>query len=96
MFLARESRDVEEKKGTFEWQGDRIVVLDVETNQEQWSWSTFDYYSTEDYDIYHPNYRAATDAWKCCLWTILPLMRCIFRSRHLSLVSQKLIGEQKK
>ncbi len=59
MFLAREYQDVEDEEGIFEWRGDRIVVLDIATNQEQWSWSTFDYYSTEDYDSFHQNHRNA-------------------------------------
>ena len=33
------------------WVGDRIVEWDKDTNEEVWSWSVFDYYSMQDYDI---------------------------------------------
>ncbi len=32
------------------WKGDRLVVLDRHTGDEVWSWSTFDHFSTLDFD----------------------------------------------
>ena len=34
----------------FPWVGDKIVVWDKDTKDIIWEWSTFDYYSTNDYD----------------------------------------------
>jgi hypothetical protein len=87
MFLTREYRDVAEKEGTFEWQGDRIVVLDVETNQEQWSWSTFDHYSMEDYDTFHQNYRADWTHGNASYYHP-PTNAVYFSSRHLSRITK--------
>ena len=34
----------------FPWVGDQIIELDRDTKDILWSWSTFDYFSMEDYD----------------------------------------------
>ena len=34
----------------FPWVGDKIVVWDKDTKDIIWEWSTFDYYSMNDYD----------------------------------------------
>ena len=34
----------------FPWVGDRIVEWDKDTKEEVWSWSTFDYFSMQDFD----------------------------------------------
>lgn len=43
-------QDVERDGQKQRWRGDRIVVLDRQTNEEVWSWSTFDHFSTLDFD----------------------------------------------
>ena len=35
----------------FRWVGDRIVEWDYESGSEVWSWSTFDNFSINDYDV---------------------------------------------
>ena len=32
------------------WQGDRLVIWDKDTKAVKWTWSTFDYFSMDDYD----------------------------------------------
>lgn len=46
----------------FKWVGDRIVEWDEETGEEVWSWSTFDYYNMDDYDIYGGTWMEAYQA----------------------------------
>ena len=43
------------------WIGDRLVEWNADTNEEVWSWSTFDHFSIEDYD------RIGGSNTKCCL-----------------------------
>ncbi len=35
----------------FTWVGDKIVEWDKDTKEEVWSWNTFDYYDTQDFDF---------------------------------------------
>ncbi|MCH2153389.1 MAG: aryl-sulfate sulfotransferase [Phycisphaerales bacterium] len=56
LMLCREYQEVDQDGQVRTWQGDRVVEMDISTNEEVWSWSTFDYYNTIDYDIYQTNY----------------------------------------
>lgn len=50
MTIIYEYHDVVRDNETQRWKGDRIVVYDRHTGEEVWSWSTFDYFSTLDFD----------------------------------------------
>ena len=56
MLLLREYRDITQDGVTREWQGDRIVEMEIDTNEIVWEWSTFDHYTTEDYDVFQTNH----------------------------------------
>ena len=56
LLLTRDYRNVTQDGITREWQGDRIVEMNIETNEIVWEWSTFDYYTTDDYDIFQTNH----------------------------------------
>lgn len=56
MLLTRDYRDITQDGVTREWQGDRIVVMNPDNNEIVWEWSTFDYYTTEDYDVFQTNH----------------------------------------
>ncbi len=56
MLLTRDYRDITQDGVTREWQGDRIVEMDITTNEIVWEWSTFDYYTTDDYDVFQNNH----------------------------------------
>ncbi len=48
LFLVRDSRELTVNGSTDRWKGDRIVLLDRQTSELIWSWSTFDHYSLLD------------------------------------------------
>ena len=56
LMVVREYRDIEQDGVTRSWQGDRIVEMDPQTNEILFDWSTFDHYSTEDYDVHQNQY----------------------------------------
>lgn len=56
MLLLREYRDITQDGVTREWQGDRIVEMEIDTNEIVWEWSTFDNYTTDDYDVFQTNH----------------------------------------
>jgi hypothetical protein len=56
LMVVREYRDIEQDGVTRSWQGDRIVEMDPQTNEILFDWSTFDHYSTEDYDVHQTQY----------------------------------------
>lgn len=46
----------------FRWVGDRIVEWDAETGAEVWSWSTFDHFTMDDFDIHGGTWMEAYQA----------------------------------
>lgn len=56
LMVVTEYRDIEQDGVVRSWKGDRIVEIDPETDAIVWSWSTFDHYDTDDYDIYQPQH----------------------------------------
>ncbi|MCP4758277.1 MAG: hypothetical protein GY894_10700 [Planctomycetes bacterium] len=56
LMVVREYRDIEQDGVVRNWQGDRIVEMDPETNAIVFDWSTFDHYDTGDYDVHQTNH----------------------------------------
>ncbi|MCH2133641.1 MAG: aryl-sulfate sulfotransferase [Phycisphaerales bacterium] len=56
LMLVRDYREIEQDGVTRTWQGDRVVEMNPETNEIVWDWSTFDYYTTDDYDVHQSNH----------------------------------------
>lgn len=56
LMVVRDYRDIEQDGVVRTWQGDRIVEMNPLTNEIVWDWSTFDYYTTDDYDIHQTNH----------------------------------------
>jgi hypothetical protein len=50
LLLAHYEQEVDKGGDIRNWRGDRIIVLDRDTNAIVWDWGTFDYFSTLDYD----------------------------------------------
>jgi len=78
----------------FRWVGDRIVEWDSETGAEVWSWSTFDYFTMNDYDIHGGTWMEAYQANRYD-WTHANALAfdenentIYISSRHLSRVSK--------
>ena len=56
LMVTNEYRDVTQDGATRSWRGDRIVEMDPATNEIVWSWSTFDHFDTDDYDVFQNNH----------------------------------------
>ena len=56
MLLLRDYRDITQDGVTRQWQGDRIVEMNIDTNEIVWEWATFDNYTTDDYDVFQTNH----------------------------------------
>jgi hypothetical protein len=56
LLVCREYQEIDQDGEVRTWQGDRLVEVDITTNEETWSWSTFDHYDTIDYDVYQTNH----------------------------------------
>ena len=56
LLVVREYRDIDQDGVVRNWQGDRIVEMDPTTNEIVWEWSTFENFTTQDYDVYQTNY----------------------------------------
>ena len=53
----------------FPWVGDRIVEWDKDTKEEVWSWSTFDYFSMQDFDALGGSWLPSATGYQEYDWT---------------------------
>ena len=56
LMVVRDYREVTQDGVTRTWQGDRIVEMDPLTDAIVFDWSTFDHFSTDDYDVHQTNH----------------------------------------
>ncbi len=56
LMVVREYQDVDQDGVVRTWQGDRIVEMNPATDEIVWEWNTFDYFTTQDYDVHQTNY----------------------------------------
>ncbi|MCH2143204.1 MAG: aryl-sulfate sulfotransferase [Phycisphaerales bacterium] len=56
LMVVRDYREVTQDGVSRTWQGDRIVEMNPVTNEIVFDWSTFDHFSTDDYDVFQTNH----------------------------------------